>query len=209
MLVHPKYLNCSTTDTFSVHPYIGGWPWFNADDEDFALIWAEFHAVITGCLLQFFSEFFLAAFQKIDIVSKLQVAQRSSSDGHWRQCVVKLCCSFWIICKVIILWLPLRCQSLLHYFSRYKYPTLKFSNSPLVASLYLTVLVIFAFSFSFPPIRPPACPTRIRYQIPVWSGKKCSVGDGQILCLSARGFSRVEASEMIRSRTQWSSYLAL
>ena len=67
----------------------------------------------SSCFLQPFSEllqFFFTASQKIDIVSKPQVAKRSSSDVHWREwCVNFFCILFCIICKLFILGLPLRC----------------------------------------------------------------------------------------------------
>ena len=46
--VHPKYLNWSISSNTSIHP-IGGWPWLDAVDEDFAFAGADFHAIISSC----------------------------------------------------------------------------------------------------------------------------------------------------------------
>ena len=58
---------------------------FDAVDKDFAFVKADFHAVSSSCFLQSFGdllEFFFIASQPIDVVSKLQVAERSFSTGH-------------------------------------------------------------------------------------------------------------------------------
>ena len=54
---NPKYLNWSTSSNTSIHPYlyIGGWPWLDAVDDDFAFVGADFHAVISSCFIQPFS----------------------------------------------------------------------------------------------------------------------------------------------------------
>ena len=69
---------------FSIHPYVDRWSWLDAVDENFAFVRADFHAVTSRSFLQSFSEleFFFTAFQQINVVSKVQVAKRSSSDGQ-------------------------------------------------------------------------------------------------------------------------------
>ena len=67
------------------------------------------------CYQQLFSSAFQQAscWQKIDIVSKPPVATQSSSNGHSRQWGVNFfCIFFWIICKLVILWLRQRCRSI-------------------------------------------------------------------------------------------------
>ena len=90
--VDPKYLIWSTSSiTFHSSTYWWmalAWCVLLYVDEDFAFVGDDFHTVSSSCFLRPFSsllQFFFVASHKIDIVSKPQVAKRSSSDEHWRK----------------------------------------------------------------------------------------------------------------------------
>ena len=54
--VDPRCLNWSTSwNTF--HVSIGGWPYLDAVDEDFAFAGSDFHSIYCRCVLQSFSNF--------------------------------------------------------------------------------------------------------------------------------------------------------
>ena len=66
----PKYLTSSTS---SMHSYVSRSPWLDVVNQNLALVGADLYSVSCRCFLQYFGElleFFFAAFQKIDIISK-------------------------------------------------------------------------------------------------------------------------------------------
>ena len=84
--VDPKYLNWSTSTAVPLQHMLEDGPGLMLLSRIF-FVGGDFHAVSSSCFLKSFCELleFFTASQQIDVISKLQVAKQSSTNGPRRQ----------------------------------------------------------------------------------------------------------------------------